>query len=251
MTAALLRKEALEWRRTGRLWILLGVILFLAVLSAVTAWALPLLLASMDLGGGIVVEVPDATWRDGAIQWEKNLAQIGTVAVVLLVAGAPARELADGTVRHLVTMGVPRPAFVLLKTASAVVATAVSALMGSVLAWAVTTLLLPGAEFGAFLAPTALWLVLASFLMSVAVLGAVAFGSTVAGAGIALGAWAFAGVLGIWAPATDYGPAGIGVASAGIAAGSSVTWAWPVAVTVALTAVAVFAAVATFDRAEL
>ncbi|HZK04975.1 MAG TPA: ABC transporter permease subunit [Actinomycetaceae bacterium] len=246
-----LAKEAKEIVHTWRIWVLPLILLALAVMSAVTAYLLPALLGGMDLGGGLVIEVPDPTWVDSYAQWAKNLAQIATIALVISLGGAVNGEVRNGTAVMMLARPVSRPAFVLAKVVASLVLVLGATVLGAVVTFGLTAALFPGAPLEPLAAGTAVWLVLALLLLAVTFLGSAWFTSALGAAGLGLGVYMVISIAAIWQPAERWSPAGLTTAPAHLATGGSADWIWPVVTGILLAVLVLAGAVAVFRRREL
>lgn len=60
-----LAKEFTEIRKTWRIWVIPGMLIFFAITSPIIADVTPALMTSLSTGRrGVVVKMPPATWRD-------------------------------------------------------------------------------------------------------------------------------------------------------------------------------------------
>lgn len=106
---ALLRKELTEIVRAWRIWALPVLFVFLAITGVLSARYTKELLGSM-LGAGTDMSalIPDPTWRDTLAQWNKNLSQIGIIAILLTTGGTINAEARQGTQILILTKPVSR-----------------------------------------------------------------------------------------------------------------------------------------------
>ena len=107
---AFLKKEWMEWSRTGRIFILLLVFVLLGIMNPaiakLTPWLMETLSESLADTGLTVTEVPvDAmtSW----VQFYKNF-PMGLIVFVLLTSGSFTAEYERGTLIPVVTKGLPR-----------------------------------------------------------------------------------------------------------------------------------------------
>jgi ABC-2 type transport system permease protein len=227
--ARFLRKEALECVRTWRLYVVPGILLFFALTSPLMAQLTPELLKSLGTGqAGVVITIPEPTWRDAYLQWVKNLSQIGTLAVLIASAGLVATERASGTAALVLTKPVSRTGFVVAKYVVQLALIAIAAALGSVVVWAGTLLLFDTAPIAPLATATALWLAFAALLIAIAVLLSSAF-STLAAAGLGFVAFAILATGAAWGPTNRNGPSGLlGMSSAAIGPNAQIEPLWPV-----------------------
>ena len=71
---AFLRKEVTEIRRTWRIWVIPGMLVFFGITSPIIAALTPALVSSMSQSQpGVVIRIPPPTWIDAFAQFLKNL----------------------------------------------------------------------------------------------------------------------------------------------------------------------------------
>jgi ABC-2 type transport system permease protein len=136
---SLWRLELVRLVRTYRLWILLGIFGFFAVLGPATAKYLPEIVER--LGGGVEIAVPAATPELGMAQYLGNALQIGLLAVAFVAASSLAFDSKPEMSTFLRTRTTVRrilePRYVINMAAAAG-----SFLLGSAIAFAVTAVLI-------------------------------------------------------------------------------------------------------------
>ena len=114
-----LGKEFTEIRKTWRIWVIPGMLLFFAITSPIIAQVTPGLMASISKSQpGMTVKMPPPTWRDSYAQFLKSLSQMVLIAVVITGAGAVSGERSSGTAVLTLTKPVSRGSFVLAKIVS-------------------------------------------------------------------------------------------------------------------------------------
>ena len=245
-------KEGRETVKTWRLWVLPGILLFLALCSPVLTKLTPeILRATASSQPGVVIHIPAPTARDSYVQFMGNLAQLVTLAVIIAGAATISSELRAGTAVLVLTKPISRGAFVVLKAASQLVLLVVATVVAVALCIVTTVVLFGSAAIGPFVEATALWLVFAAMiLMLMVLLSAAMRGQAPAiGAGVALwiGLLVFTGFPLI----RDHSPAGLMAANDAALRGRDVALLWPVATTVLAAAAFLAAAVWSFERREL
>src|SRR6266513_2134122 len=93
---AFLRKELTEIRRTWRLWVIPGILVFLGVTSPIIAALTPALVQSVSASKpGVVIHLPPPGVLDASAQFLKNLDQFVLIAVVIAGAGVISGERAS------------------------------------------------------------------------------------------------------------------------------------------------------------
>jgi ABC-2 type transport system permease protein len=189
------RLEWLRLLRTHRLLAILGVYVFFGLTGPLTARYLAQILGRLGTNG-IKVEFPTPTPADGIDQFTGNAAQIGLLVVVLVAGSALAfdarREMAVfirtrvGHVRDILV-----PAY-LVNTAAAVA----GLVAGSLAAWYETVVVLGALPAGRMILGIALEALFLAFAVAVVALAASLVRSTVAAAGLTLGALLAMGIVG-------------------------------------------------------
>ncbi len=136
------RLELLRMVRTHRWAILVGVYGFFGVLGPVTGRYLAEIVG--NFAGEVTIEVPDPRPVDGIMQFVSNTTQLGLLAVVIVAASALAID-ARVEVSAFLRTRVDHARRLLLPRYVAVAATSMLALVvGTGIAWALTSILLGG-----------------------------------------------------------------------------------------------------------
>lgn len=247
----LLAKELLEVRRTWRLPVVAGVILFFALMSPVAALLAPAIVDSVAGGQtGVVIKLPDPTYLDSHVQWIKNLSQMGLLLVVFSSAGLLAGERASGTAILIASKPVSRYQFAFAKFVGHAALLALSTLMGALLVWMGTLLAFGQSPAGPLVAMTSVWLAGAIVAIAVTLVFSAVMHSVAAGI-FGLVAFSLAGIAGMWEPARHYTPAGLLTAPGEILAGQTPEVLWPLVTAALLTTCAVGLAGYLFSTREL
>ncbi len=145
--------------RTWRLPVLGGVVLFFALTGPVLALLTPELLRSMQSSApGVVIRVPDPTWRDAYAQWIKNLTQIVSFVAIIAAAGSVAGEVASGTALLVLTKPVSRSCVRRHQGLALFGLLAATVLAGTLVTQLVTFAVFGTAPAGALWLPTFAWL---------------------------------------------------------------------------------------------
>ncbi|AQZ61263.1 unnamed protein product [[Actinomadura] parvosata subsp. kistnae] len=244
------RLEWLRLVRTRRLVAILGAYLFFGLTGPLTARYLDRILGGIGTEG-VRVQLPAPTPADGIAQFTGNASQIGLLVVVLVAASALAFDARREMAVFLRTR-VRGAAAVILPAYLVSAAAAVSALtLGTLAAWYETAVLLGGLPVARLLVGLACGALFLAFAVAVTALAAAITRGVAATAGAALAALlALAvadGLTGVpWLPTRLAGAMETlvrGEPATGLPAGA--------ALTAALTAGALAAAVAVSDRREL
>src|SRR6185503_13824521 len=129
---AFLRKELTEIRRTWRLWVIPGMLVFFGITSPIIAALTPALVQSMAAAQpGVVIQLPPPTAFDAYGQFLKNLDQFVLLAVVITGAGVVSGERSSGTAILALTKPLSRGAFVVAKILSQVVLLVAATALGT------------------------------------------------------------------------------------------------------------------------
>ena len=240
---ALLRKELMEIIRTWKIWVLPGILLGLAVISPLTARFQRELMGSVLNESGLAVALPDPTWLDALIQWNKSLSQIGLIVVILMSGSMISSEARQGTQVLILTKPVSRQAYVLAKYTAQMIFVGIVTIVAATVEIALATALFPETQVGVALQLTGVWLLLALVLLAFTLVGSAA--------GIALAAMLVLLLLGLWGPATRYTPAGLYSMMSRLAAGAEAGPLGPVWAAVAVIAGCVTGAAAIMVHREL
>lgn len=249
---AFLAKELREVLRTWRVWVLPGITLFFALSGPILALLTPELLKSVTGSQpGLVIQLPDPTWRDAYLQWTKNLAQIVTYALVIILGGLVSSERKSGTAVLVLTKPVTRAAFVLAKFVSQSALLAATTVVGAAVTWLVTLAVFGEAPLDMLVSATGVWLAWGVLLVAIMVFASTLVNSQAGAAGLGFGALIVLSIATLWGPTLEYSPAGLMNAASVIVAGESLALTFPLLTALGLAAAAVFAAVRSFARAEL
>jgi ABC-2 type transport system permease protein len=249
-----LRKELLEIRRTWRLWMLPGMLVFLGITSPIIAAVTPALLRSISGSQpGVTIKIPTPTSLDAFAQFLKNLDQFVLIAVIIAAAGAVSGERASGTAILMLTKPLSRGAFVVAKIVSHVILLAASTVLGTLACVVVTAAVFGGGNNARLLTAVALWLLYASLLIVVMTLFSAAFRSRGAAAGAGLGYFFVTLLLSNWGPMAHYTFLGLLPAMGQALTGQRqpLPLGWPLMTAVVAIVVGVLAAVWIFERQEL
>lgn len=251
-TVAFARKEASEFVRSWRGWVLFGALALFAVTGPITArYMAQILGAALGSSAANALPIPEATYVDAYQQWTKNLGDAVSMLLIIATAGVVAGECRSGTAVLMLTKPLSRRAFVLTKLAVSWALLAAGVLTGTALTWGVARLFFPGAPPGPLLRAVAAWLLLAAFLLTVVVAASAALSSTGAAAGVGFATYLLLAAASAWEPLRDATPAGLARLPAQLAAGQAHEAGGSLATTLLLVAVLAWGAVLAFQRREL
>ena len=249
---AFLRKELTEIRRTWRLWVIPGMLVFFGVTSPIIAALTPALVKSVAASQpGVVVRVPTPRAFDAYAQFLKNLDQFMLIAVIIAGAGVVSGERGSGTAILALTKPLSRGAFVVAKILSQLLLLVVATALGTAACQVMTGVIFGGTDVGRLVAAVGIWLLYATLLVVVMTLCSAAFRSRGAAAGAGLGFFFLTLMLANWGPTARYGFFGLWPAMSSALVGKELSLGWPVATAVIAIAVGTVAAVRVFERQEL
>jgi ABC-2 type transport system permease protein len=247
-----LRKELTEIRRTWRLWVIPGMLVFFGITSPIIAAVTPALVQSMSSAQpGVVIKLPPPTALDASAQFLKNLNQFILIAVIIAGAGAVSGERASGTAILALTKPLSRGAFVVAKIFSQLMLLVAATVLGTAACLAMTAVVFHGSDPARLATAVALWLLYASLLVVIMTVFSAAFRSRGAAAGAGLAFFFLTLLFSSWGPAARYSFLGLVPAMGNALRGTAVSSGWPVTTAVAAIVVAAVAAVRVFERQEL
>ena len=249
---AFLWKELVEIRRTWRIWVIPGMLVFFGVTSPIIAALTPALVRSMAASQpGVMIRIPPPSALDAYGQFIKNLNQFVLIAVIITGAGVVSGERSTGTAILALTKPLSRGAFVLAKILSQAALLVAATVLGAAACLAVTAVVFGVANPGRVMTATALWLLYASLLVVAMTCFSAAFRSRGAAAGAGLAFYFLTLLLSAWGPAARYGFIGLMSAPRAALMGEALSSGWPIATALAAIAVGVVTAVGIFERQEL
>lgn len=250
---AFLGKEFLETHRTWRLWVLPGIMVLMLGLGtpALTAATPALLRATERSQPGVVIKLPTPTSLDSYLQFMGNLDQVALLAVIITGAAAVASERRAGTIVLMLTKPLSRTGFIIAKAVSQLTLVVAATALGTLVCILVTMAIFDSRHIGSFVASVALWLVLAAMFTMLMILLSAAMKGQAPAAGAGIGVYVSLFVLTGFPVVREHSPAGILAASDALLKGRDVALAWPVATTLVLAGVFLYAAVRVFARREL
>ena len=117
---AFTRKEFSEYLRTYKLFVLATVFLLFGFMNPVVAKVMPELLNKV-LPEGMTINLGTPTALDSWAQFFKNISQMGTIVVIIVLSGIMANEFSRGTLINMLTKGLSRPTVILAKFTAATV----------------------------------------------------------------------------------------------------------------------------------
>lgn len=141
---AFLKKEILEYVRTSKFFILLGVFILLGIMSPLFAKLMPQLLSSLvDESMASILSPSEPTALDCYIQFFKNITQLGLIALVLLCSTTLTNELSKGTLIPFLTKGLQRSSVLFSKFLASSILWTLCYGVSFLITWLYTKLLFP------------------------------------------------------------------------------------------------------------
>jgi ABC-2 type transport system permease protein len=247
-----LAKEFTEIRKTWRIWVIPGMLVFFAITSPIIAAVTPGLVASVTKSQpGVMVKMPPPTWRDAYAQFLKSLSQMVLIAVVITGAGAVSGERSSGTAVLTLTKPVSRGGFILAKIASQA-GLLIGATLVSTAVCAVLTIIIFGpAPLRPLVTAVSIWTIDALLMVIVMILFSAGFAARGASAGAGLGFFFLTLLISIWPSANRYTFVGLISASGRALMAQPVGALWPVATAFVAGALCAWGAVRVFEKQEL
>ena len=166
---AFLRKEFTEGLRTCKFPVMAAVFVLLGLMNPLIAKMLPDLFSGVDLGGGMILTMPEPTAMDSWTQFFSNMSQIGIVTLVVVFCGIMSNEFSRGTLVNILSKGMRRHTVLLAKFTAAAAVWTVCYAISLAVTWAYTAYFwqvepMQGAAF-AFASPWVYGLLLISLMM--------------------------------------------------------------------------------------
>jgi ABC-2 type transport system permease protein len=246
----LLWKELREQWRTARLPILAAIFLFFGFLSPLTAKYMPELLK--QFAGPIQITMPPPATKDAVDQLIKNLAQIGTLAAILVTMGTVAREKEQGTAAFVLTKPATRGTFLLAKFVALLITFGISMAFAGLAAYSYTAILFELLPPGGFLAGCLLLLVELTVYVALTFLGSTLVRSSLPAAGIGLAGLLLMGLLSIIPNIGRFTPDGLNAPARALALGQPPAQLWlPLVASLGVIAILLAVAWRSFRTQEL
>lgn len=172
--ATMVKKEILEIYRSKKLLILIILFAFCAIASPILAKLIPTLLKAMPQTPGLVINLPDPTWRDSIDQFIKNLSQIGLIVIIFMFSGSIAEEKSKKTLEIVLTKPISRTGFIFAKFYSSALYLKIVFILSAIVFYFYTVSIL-----GNFSALNFLWFALFLLVFLILVLAVTIFFSTI------------------------------------------------------------------------
>jgi ABC-2 type transport system permease protein len=245
-------KELQEVVRTWRVWVLPGIVLFVALLSAPQARVTPQLIKSLTASQpGVIINIPEPVALDAYRQFGQNLNQFALLALIIVAAGSVSGERRNGTATLVLTKPLSRGAFIVAKLAAQTLVLALVTVVGTCVCWGVTRLIFGAAPIAPLARGVGCWLVLAAFFVALSLLCSVLIAAPAGAAGVGIGLWLLLSIFASWAPARAASPAGVFAASNRLGELEGYSRVWPIVATLVLALLCIGATVMLFGLQEL
>lgn len=214
----MLRKELLEQWRTRRMLVVAIVFAALGIGSPLLARYTPELVKALA-GDQFQIVVPPPTAADAVSQFLKNLGQAGVLTAILLAMGSVAVEKERGTAALLLTKPLSRGAFLLAKLLAVAVTLLVGLVAAGIGGYYYTAILFESLPPLGWAAMTGLLLLSLVAYAALTFFGSVLARSSLAAAGIGIGALVVLAILSALPSIGPYTPGGLTTPGAALALG--------------------------------
>ena len=250
--AAFLGKEWMEIRRTWRIWVIPGMLVFFGLTSPIIALVAPSLISSLaGSQPGMTITLPPPTPFDAGAQFLKSLNQLVIFALILGGAGSISGERATGTAILAVTKPVSRSALVMAKLTADLLLLAASTVAATLVCGVMTAALFGTVAWHRLFSAVGLWLAFAILVTSAMSLFSVWFRSRGAAAGAGLAFFFVTLLAAIWPPAVRYSFIGLPSQAGAALAGGTVPWWWSVGTALLGSVAFAIVSMKAFERQEL
>ncbi|MBC7320971.1 hypothetical protein H5T89_10025 [bacterium] len=204
MVFKLMKKEFIEFRKTGKLIAIIVTFLLFSILSPITAKIMPEMIKSIS--SEITIIVPPPTWKDAFLQFFKNLNQIVFLIVVLLFIGSIAEEKNRRTAGLIVSKGIDRREWVLAKFLFQISLVFVLTIVSFFLCYYYSAILFPYTEFGTSLQSCLLFLFYMTFIISLTIFSSSVGNNIIQAGGIFIAIFIILGILNMFPSIKAYNP---------------------------------------------
>jgi ABC-2 type transport system permease protein len=207
---ALLAKEWMEIRRTWRIWVMPGLLLFTGAVAPVMAKIAPALVESLATSQpGTIIQLPEPIAQDAFFQFTESLNQMVLIALIIACADLISGERRSGTALLILTKPVSRAAFVMSKVIAQILSVLAPLVAASLACWIGTRLIFGAVSMRPLIEASALWFALAISFIAVMTLLSTLFSAQAGAAGIGIAVYAGMILLGQWEWTRRLSPGGI------------------------------------------
>lgn len=172
---ALIYKEYKELVRTNKIIVLPAVLIFIGILSPISAKVMPELVK--HLAQGINISINPPTIKDSYIQFLKNLNQMVIIVLLLLNAGMIVDEKSNGSFGLLFSKPISKINFILVKFITRITLILISLSLGSIVFIFYTQILFKGFDIKSFIISMFLFFIYSVAFTSLALFVSVASNS--------------------------------------------------------------------------
>lgn len=247
-------KEFREFYRTWRIWVLLMPILVFAIGGPIFTYYVPEILdTALETysDGTISVSVPEPTWIDSYLQWARNLKLVVPLMLLVIAGSAIAGEVVSGSAIPILTGGLSRRDFILIKFAIISAMGIASITIGTLINWIVGRMLFPEMRFIGVVAIIGVASLLALALNALAILASTFMPDALSAIGMEMIIFMLLSLTTLWSTARRYSPAGLLNSITDLARTGEAEFLAPAISTIAITIVLLAGAVTIFERREL
>lgn len=249
---AFFSKEWMEIRRTWRIWVIPGMLLFFGLTSPILALVTPSLLSSVaESQQGMAITLPPATAKDADAQFLKNLTQLMIFALIISGAGSVSGERSSGTAILAVTKPVSRSALVGAKLSADLILLVASTVVATLLCGLMTIALFATVSWERLFSAVGLWLALAVLLTCAMSFFSAALRSRGAAAGAGLAFYFVMLLASLWPTAERYSFVGLPSQIMTSLNDGVVAWVWPVGTALLVAGLLAILAMQVFEKQEL
>ncbi|WP_216386673.1 hypothetical protein [Arcanobacterium phocae] len=243
-----------QLRFTGT-WILFFLITFLATTQGLITEHAPELLKTLagpGMSDILATSLPEPSWQESYAGWVKNLAQIVSLAFIVVNALSCARLSSGGDIPFILTRNVRRSDYLGWATFTVWALTVFLAFLGATFMWLGTLLLFPGTPYIPILTATLVWALQMIIIYACQVLATTWKSSVGSPLIVGLGVYFFIAIAGMWDKAANYTPLGLGKLTDQLAQNAPAPlWLWPILTSALLIGLLTSAAIHRFNRIEL
>jgi ABC-2 type transport system permease protein len=250
--SVLVKKEILEQWRTKKILVLCIIFLFVAIASPILAKLTPELLKNISVPG-MVIKLPEPTFRDAIDQFMKNLSQVALLVLIFLVAGAVSDEKNKKTLEILLTKPISRTKFIFSKFIGYFLSISLVFVVTGGLFYSYTSVIFGQFDLVKFLFLAGLTLLYILMMVSVTILASAVLGNSIVAGGVGFSIYLIFGtVFGFIPGLKEYSPNIIfSDYKSLIDSGVSGHFLWPTVVTFAVILISILIAVTVFKNQEV
>lgn len=251
---AFLKKEFKEITKTYKIWVVPIIFLFFGFLSPIAAKVLPEILKPQLESQKIFIEIPPPTAADSFLQFFKNLAQMGMLAIILLSMGLVSEEKARGTFSLVLTKPISRTAVILSKFFAQKTLILASITIGGIVCYIYTLVLFKTANLSEFALAALLYLIYSLLIIAITLFFSTLFYNQIAAGGLSLLAFFTLSLLPSLSESfARYSPGAIPSLANKIVSEQAAfsKSSWPIAVSLLLVVVLLALSCLSFNRQEL